>query len=161
MVRWAIGSMMNLLSYFSFEPVLHNWANKGRRMYYPLCRMMHKNITHTHTNTPPPTHTHTHTHTPQKNGGRGTNCFYLDKCRLTLMIDRLFGVTDDRRIIWRVLIPLGYSCSETGNKSECCRFVDLAQINAGLCCVFTLQTILTQGVLTAVFSPNYPPTTKG
>ena len=29
------------LSYFSFQPVLHNWCNKGRGMCYPVCRMVH------------------------------------------------------------------------------------------------------------------------
>ena len=28
------------LSYFSFQPVLHDWCNKGRGMYYPVCGMM-------------------------------------------------------------------------------------------------------------------------
>ena len=29
------------LNYLSFQPVLHNWCNKGRGMCYPVCRMMH------------------------------------------------------------------------------------------------------------------------
>ena len=29
------------LSYFSFQPVLHDWCNKGRGMYYPLYGMVH------------------------------------------------------------------------------------------------------------------------
>ena len=29
------------LSYFSFQPVLHDWCNKGRGMCYPVCRMVH------------------------------------------------------------------------------------------------------------------------
>ena len=29
------------LSYFSFQPVLHDWCNKGYDMYYPVCGMMH------------------------------------------------------------------------------------------------------------------------
>ena len=33
--------MVNPLSYFSFQPVLHDWCNKGRGMYYPVCGMMH------------------------------------------------------------------------------------------------------------------------
>ena len=44
MVRWVVGSIlhgMDPLSYFSFQPVLHNWCNKGRGMYYPVCGMMH------------------------------------------------------------------------------------------------------------------------
>ena len=28
-------------SYFLFHPVLHDWCNKGRGMYYPVCGMMH------------------------------------------------------------------------------------------------------------------------
>ena len=28
-------------SYFSFQPVLHDWCNKGRGMCYPVCGMMH------------------------------------------------------------------------------------------------------------------------
>ena len=31
----------NPLSYFSFQPVLHDWCNKGCDMYYPVCGMMH------------------------------------------------------------------------------------------------------------------------
>ena len=27
--------------YFSFQPVLHDWCNKDRGMYYPVCGMMH------------------------------------------------------------------------------------------------------------------------
>ena len=33
--------MMDQLSYFSFQPVLHDWYNKGRGMCYPVCGMMH------------------------------------------------------------------------------------------------------------------------
>ena len=29
------------LSYFSFQPVLHDWFNKGRGMYFFVCGMMH------------------------------------------------------------------------------------------------------------------------
>ena len=29
------------LSYFSFQPVLHDWFNKSRGMHYPVCGMMH------------------------------------------------------------------------------------------------------------------------
>ena len=32
--------MMDPLSYFSFQPVLHDWCNKGRGMCYLVCRMM-------------------------------------------------------------------------------------------------------------------------
>ena len=45
MVRWVVGSILhgvNLLSYFSFQLVLHDWCNKGRGMCYPVCGMVHK-----------------------------------------------------------------------------------------------------------------------
>ena len=32
---------LNPLSYFSFQPVLHNWCNKGCGMCYPVCGMVH------------------------------------------------------------------------------------------------------------------------
>ena len=32
--------MVDLLSYFSFHPVLHDWCNKGCGMCYPVCGMM-------------------------------------------------------------------------------------------------------------------------
>ena len=44
MVQWVVGSILraeNTLSYFSFQPVLHNWCNKGRGMCYPVCGMVH------------------------------------------------------------------------------------------------------------------------
>ena len=44
MVRWVVGSILHgvdPLSYFSFQPVLHDWYNKGRGMCYPVCGMMH------------------------------------------------------------------------------------------------------------------------
>ena len=44
MVRWVVGSILHMLdplSYFSLQPVLHDWCNKGRGMYYPVCGMMH------------------------------------------------------------------------------------------------------------------------
>ena len=44
MVQWMIGSILHgvdPLSYFLFQPVLHDWCNKGRGMYYPVCGMMH------------------------------------------------------------------------------------------------------------------------
>ena len=44
MVRWVVGSILHgvdPLSYFSFLPVLHDWYNKGRGMYYPVCGMVH------------------------------------------------------------------------------------------------------------------------
>ena len=33
--------MVNPLSYFSFELVLHDWCNKGRGMCYPVYEMVH------------------------------------------------------------------------------------------------------------------------
>ena len=44
MVRWVVGSILHgvdPLSYFTFQPVLHNWCNKGRGMCYRVCGMMH------------------------------------------------------------------------------------------------------------------------
>ena len=44
MVQWVVGSIfhgVNPLSYFSFQPVLHDWCNKGRGVCYPVCGMMH------------------------------------------------------------------------------------------------------------------------
>ena len=44
MVRWVVGSILHgvdTLSYFSFQPVLHDWINKGRGMCYPVCGMVH------------------------------------------------------------------------------------------------------------------------
>ena len=32
--------MMDTLRYFSFQPVLHNWCNKGRGMCYHVCGMV-------------------------------------------------------------------------------------------------------------------------
>ena len=32
--------MVGPLRYFSLQPLLHNWSNKGRGMYYPVCGMM-------------------------------------------------------------------------------------------------------------------------
>ena len=37
----AMGHRIDLLSYYSFHPVIHDWCNKGCGMYYPVCRMMH------------------------------------------------------------------------------------------------------------------------
>ena len=34
-------SMEDPLSYLSFQPVLHDWCNKGRGMCYPVCGMVH------------------------------------------------------------------------------------------------------------------------
>ena len=33
--------MVDSLSYFSFQSVLHDWCNKGHGMCYPVCGMMH------------------------------------------------------------------------------------------------------------------------
>ena len=33
--------MVDTLSYFSFQPVPHDWCNKDRGMYYNACGMMH------------------------------------------------------------------------------------------------------------------------
>ena len=33
--------MVDPLSYFSFQPVPHEWCNKGCGMCYPVCGMMH------------------------------------------------------------------------------------------------------------------------
>ena len=44
MVRWVVGSILHEvdpLSYFSFQPVLHYWCNKGRGMCHPVCGMVH------------------------------------------------------------------------------------------------------------------------
>ena len=44
MVRWVVGSILHgvdPLSYFSFQPVHHDWCSKGRGMCYPVCGMMH------------------------------------------------------------------------------------------------------------------------
>ena len=44
MVRWVVGSILHgvdPLSYFSFQPVLHDWCNKGHDMCYPVCGMVH------------------------------------------------------------------------------------------------------------------------
>ena len=44
MVRWVVRSILHgvdPLSYFSFQPVLHDWCNKCCGMCYPVCRMVH------------------------------------------------------------------------------------------------------------------------
>ena len=44
MERWVVGSILHgvdPLSYFSFQPVIHDWCNKGRGMCYPVCGMVH------------------------------------------------------------------------------------------------------------------------
>ena len=43
MVRWVIRSILHgvdPLSYFLFQPVLHDWCNKDRDMCYPVCGMV-------------------------------------------------------------------------------------------------------------------------
>ena len=37
----SLGEGVDPLSYFSFQPVLHDWCNKGRVMGYPVCGMVH------------------------------------------------------------------------------------------------------------------------
>ena len=44
MVQWVGGSTLHgvdPLSYFSFQPVLHNWFNKGCGMCNHLCGILH------------------------------------------------------------------------------------------------------------------------
>ena len=44
MMRWVVGSILHgvdPLSYFSFQPVLHDWCNKVRGICYPFYGMMH------------------------------------------------------------------------------------------------------------------------
>ena len=44
MVRWVVRSILHgvdPLSYFSFQPVFHDWCNKGRGMCYPHDGMVH------------------------------------------------------------------------------------------------------------------------
>ena len=44
MMRWVVRSILHgvdPLSYFSFQPVPHDWCNKGRGMCYPVCGMVH------------------------------------------------------------------------------------------------------------------------
>ena len=37
----SLGIISIRLSYFSFQPVLHDWCNKGCGMCYPVCGMVH------------------------------------------------------------------------------------------------------------------------
>ena len=37
--------MVDPLSYFSFQPMLHNWCTKSRGMSYPVCGMVQYKIT--------------------------------------------------------------------------------------------------------------------
>ena len=39
MVPWVVGSILH--GDFSFQPVLHDWCNKGCDMCYPVCGMVH------------------------------------------------------------------------------------------------------------------------
>ena len=40
----VVGRRINsFLSYFSFQPVLHDWCNKGRGMCCPVCGVVHIN----------------------------------------------------------------------------------------------------------------------
>ena len=44
MVRWVVESILHgvdPLSYFSFQPLFHDWCNKGRGMCYSVCGMVH------------------------------------------------------------------------------------------------------------------------
>ena len=44
MVRWVVGSILHgvdPLSYFSFQPVLHDGCHKSRGMCYPVCGIVH------------------------------------------------------------------------------------------------------------------------
>ena len=44
MEQLVVGSFLHgvdPLSYISFQPLLHDWCNKGCGMYYPVCGMMH------------------------------------------------------------------------------------------------------------------------
>ena len=44
MVQWVVGSILHgvdPLSFFLFQPVLHDWCNKGHGMCYPVCGMVH------------------------------------------------------------------------------------------------------------------------
>ena len=38
---YLLCSMVDTFSYFSFQPLLHDWCNKGCGMCYPVCGMMH------------------------------------------------------------------------------------------------------------------------
>ena len=37
----VMGCRIDPLSYYSFQPVLHDWCNKGHGMCYPVCGMVH------------------------------------------------------------------------------------------------------------------------
>ena len=42
MVRWVVRSILmeDPLTFFSFQPMLHNWCNKGQGMCYSVSRMV-------------------------------------------------------------------------------------------------------------------------
>ena len=40
-VKMLYQKLVDPLSYFSFQPVLHDWCNKGCGMCYPVCGMVH------------------------------------------------------------------------------------------------------------------------
>ena len=40
-VPGGTNSVSNQVSYFSFQPLLHGWCNKGHGMCYPVCGMVH------------------------------------------------------------------------------------------------------------------------
>ena len=40
-IHTYIHTYMDPLSYFSFQPVLHDWCNKGRGVCYPVCGIVH------------------------------------------------------------------------------------------------------------------------
>ena len=41
-VRFTHSHLILIMCFvFSFQPVLHDWCNKGRGMFYPVCGMMH------------------------------------------------------------------------------------------------------------------------
>ena len=43
MMQWVVGSILHgvdPMSYFSFQPVLHDWCNKGRDMCYHVCGLL-------------------------------------------------------------------------------------------------------------------------
>ena len=40
-MTYELVAVVDPLSYFSFQPVLHDWCNKGCGMYSPVCGMMH------------------------------------------------------------------------------------------------------------------------
>ena len=43
MVQWVIGSILHCgpIELFLYQPVFHNWCNKGYGKYYPVCGMVH------------------------------------------------------------------------------------------------------------------------